>query len=213
MTVQEIIIDVAKKNGINPALMLTMARIESNFNPNAVNRSSRATGLFQFLPMHFESGGYGLTPGNVKDPRTNATAGAKMIKNNIKCLEGKGIKVTEDWMVYLAHQQGCGGASALLSRRGQPLSSLPANIQRNVRANIGNRSISTVDEFLNLWKQKFDNFYAQYSTGSSPGATVVEEKPKPTTLTPAPSLKTDYTSSGLLTFATILAISTILIYS
>ncbi|MBL8004967.1 MAG: transglycosylase SLT domain-containing protein [Candidatus Kapabacteria bacterium] len=213
MTVQEIITAVAKENGINPALMLTMARIESNFNPNAVNRSSRATGLFQFLPMHFESGGYGLTPGNVKDPRINSQAAAKMIKNNIKCLEGKGIKVMEDWQVYLAHQQGCGGASALLSRRGQPLSALPSNIQRNVRANIGNRSVSTVDEFLNLWKQKFDGFYAQYSTGSNSSSNIAEEKPKPTTLTPAPPLKTDYLASGLLTFATILAVSTIIIYS
>lgn len=46
----DIITEAANKYGQSPSAMIAVARCESNLNPNAVNRSSGASGLFQFMP-------------------------------------------------------------------------------------------------------------------------------------------------------------------
>ena len=46
---QEIIAEVANREGIPVSVMLAIADAESDFNPNAKNPHSTATGVFQFL--------------------------------------------------------------------------------------------------------------------------------------------------------------------
>jgi soluble lytic murein transglycosylase-like protein len=58
------------------AWALRVARCESNFNPNAVNRSSAASGLFQFLPSTWAGTPQGKAGRSVFDPTANAQAAA-----------------------------------------------------------------------------------------------------------------------------------------
>ncbi|MDQ6774575.1 MAG: transglycosylase SLT domain-containing protein, partial [Candidatus Dormibacteraeota bacterium] len=53
---------------------LRVAHCESTYNPQAVNGSSGASGLFQFLPSTWARSPYGGQP--VFDPDTNARAAA-----------------------------------------------------------------------------------------------------------------------------------------
>lgn len=59
--------------------MLRVARCESNLNPNAVNPTSQASGLFQFLPSTWETTPY--ADQNIFDPVANANAAAWMWDN------------------------------------------------------------------------------------------------------------------------------------
>lgn len=75
-TMVEIITAAANRYGQSPSAMLAVARCESNLNPNAVNRSSGASGLFQFLPGTFRSTPYASYP--ILDPWANANAAGWM---------------------------------------------------------------------------------------------------------------------------------------
>ncbi len=59
--------------------MLRVARCESNLNPNAVNASSQASGLFQFLPSTWATTPY--ADQDIFDPVANANAAAWMWDN------------------------------------------------------------------------------------------------------------------------------------
>lgn len=72
----DIITEAAINYGQSPAAMLAVARCESNLDPAVVNRSSGASGLFQFLP-----GTWRTTPFktySIFDPWANANAAAWM---------------------------------------------------------------------------------------------------------------------------------------
>lgn len=72
----DIITAAAIEYGQSPAAMLAVARCESNLDPAVVNRSSGASGLFQFLP-----GTWRTTPFktySIFDPWANANAAAWM---------------------------------------------------------------------------------------------------------------------------------------
>ena len=55
---------------------LRVAKCESSYNPNAVNRSSGASGLFQFLPSTWASTPQAKAGKSVFDPVANAQAAA-----------------------------------------------------------------------------------------------------------------------------------------
>lgn len=44
------VVDISKKLGINPNWLMQVMKQESNINPQAVNKLSKATGLIQFMP-------------------------------------------------------------------------------------------------------------------------------------------------------------------
>jgi uncharacterized protein YraI len=72
----DIIYAAADQYGQNRAAMLQVAQCESLLDPNAVNSSSGASGLFQFLPGTFASTPYASY--NILDPWANANAAAWM---------------------------------------------------------------------------------------------------------------------------------------
>ncbi len=75
-SIVDIITEAANKYGQNPASMIAIARCESGLNPQAYNRSSGASGLFQFLP-----GTWRTTPFasySIFDPWASANAAAWM---------------------------------------------------------------------------------------------------------------------------------------
>lgn len=176
MDVKQVVADTANRRGLDPNLMIRVAEIESRLNPRAVNRSSGAAGLFQFLPGLWSS--YGLTASTVFDAAANADAAARKMLVAAKYLRDRGIAV-EPWMLYLAHQQGNYGASVILdaARRGLTINELPtspANIRRNVLANIPSSvSLTTVAAFVEYWRSKLGlpTVMATTSTPSTPRQT------------------------------------------
>ncbi|QEL21724.1 hypothetical protein FQV39_03380 [Bosea sp. F3-2] len=107
-----VITQAADRYGISHNYALRVAHIESRFDPNAINGGSRATGLFQFIPSTWQSYGQGQS---ARDPAANADAfGRFTVANRDYLRRSLGRDPTEGEM-YLAHQQGAGGAAKLLA--------------------------------------------------------------------------------------------------
>jgi len=75
-SITDIITEAANRYGQSPSAMLAVAKCESNFNPNALNSRSGASGLFQFLPGTFK--GTPFASYSIFDPWANANAAAWM---------------------------------------------------------------------------------------------------------------------------------------
>lgn len=95
-----------------------------------------ATGLFQFTRGTGKR--YGLFDGGVdrrKDPHANFAAMQKLTQDNAAALKRAGIEPTMT-NLYLAHQQGAGGAVAIIKamRNG---TEVPANVRTNMNHNNG----------------------------------------------------------------------------
>ena len=71
-----IITAAARRYGQSPSAMIAVARCESSLNPRAVNRSSGASGLFQFLPSTWRTTPYATQ--SSFDPVASANAAAWM---------------------------------------------------------------------------------------------------------------------------------------
>ena len=73
-TIMQIIWSAAQQYNVSYAWLLGVAKCESGLNPTAVNRSSGASGLFQFMPATFH--GHGGT--DIWDPVQQSDIAAKM---------------------------------------------------------------------------------------------------------------------------------------
>jgi hypothetical protein len=127
--------------------MLTMAYIESRFNPKAFNTGSKAAGLYQFIPSTARA--Y-----NLSDP-FNATlssdAAARLALDNAKYLVSNKLSVCGE-NLYLAHQQGMGGSVAILKAAKRNLE-VPVKIRTNMNSN-GGRGL-TPAQFVAKWEAKY----------------------------------------------------------
>jgi len=72
--IQNLIVSTATSMGVNPALALEVAQVESSYNPNAVS-SAGAVGVFQLMPNTWPS--LGVT--DPTDPTQNVPAGITYI--------------------------------------------------------------------------------------------------------------------------------------
>lgn len=145
--VRKLISEAAQRNGVDPEAMLEIARIESNFNPDAKNRRSTAGGLFQFIDSTARQ--YGLK--NRFDPGAASEAAARLASDNKRLLEARlGRQVTAGEL-YLAHQQGAGGALKLLSNP----NALAVDIVGHDAVTLnGGRADMTAAQFASLWTSK-----------------------------------------------------------
>lgn len=137
----------AQAEGVDPLALRTIAWLESKGDPSAQNPKSSAGGLFQFINSTAQQ--YGLT--NKFDAKDSARAGAELARDNSKGLKkvlGRDPSVGE---LYLAHQQGLGGAQKLLSNP----DALAVDVvgYDAVRLNGGAPGM-TAQEFANLWINK-----------------------------------------------------------
>lgn len=73
--IQQIIIDEANRQGVNPQLALAVAKQESGFNPNARGDGGKSFGLFQIHSISHPDYKGGL------DPQANARYGIGLLKN------------------------------------------------------------------------------------------------------------------------------------
>lgn len=126
--IKNIIVDAADQVGIDPSIMLAMAKQESGFNPKAKATSggnkgeggSSAKGLFQILDNTWKgitekySGKYPQLKKGPMDPEANAIAGALYAKENAETLSRNKIAVSYG-NLYAAHFLGATGLRKLLS--------------------------------------------------------------------------------------------------
>lgn len=94
---QGMIISDANANGVPPSLLGSLLNEESGFNPNALNSSSGAEGIAQFLPS--TAAGEGVNPW---DPSSAINGAARMLES--------GFKTFGSWSLSLAAYNAGGNA-------------------------------------------------------------------------------------------------------
>jgi hypothetical protein len=116
----------AKQTGIPESWLTTLVRLESGFNPRAINGSSR--GLMQIQPAAWKDvqqidPSVGDYNSNVWDPAKNALVGARYLMLNRDRLRRYGFAGEPTLPeLYLAHQQGAAGFMELWKiSRGVPV--------------------------------------------------------------------------------------------
>lgn len=145
--IRGLLTDAAKRNGVNPDALMEVARLESGFDPNANNPNSTAGGLLQFIDSTARQ--YGLR--NKFDAGESAEAGARLMADNTRYLAGRLGRTPTAGELYLAHQQGPGGAAKLLSNPdAKAVDIVGADA---VRLNGGTADM-TAGQFANLWISK-----------------------------------------------------------
>lgn len=125
-----------------------MAMIESSGNPNARAGSSSAEGLFQFIDSTAKQ--YGLK--DKFDPVASTDAAARLASDNARVLKKSLGREPQAWELYLAHQQGAGGASKLLSN---PSAKAVDIVGREAVVNNGGHADMTAGEFVRIWANKY----------------------------------------------------------
>lgn len=153
-----IIVREAQAQGVDPNTLLAMTHIESKFNPNAAN--SAYGGLLQINKSQHSKWA---------DPEYNTREALKLYKQNEAYARKQGITF-DAGTAYLFHQQGLGGATALLKNpnlsaaealkktsqwKNKDISWINKNI---VEANGGKAGMSA-NEFANLWRNKANEAY------------------------------------------------------
>jgi hypothetical protein len=139
--------NAATKFGVDPAYLSKTALIESGGNASAKNASG-AAGLFQFMPKTAKD--YGLD--NPMDPEDSAMAAAELAADNRKALAASLGRNPTNGELYLAHQQGADGASALLANPNKPATAIVG--RQAVLQNGGDENM-TAGQFANKWTAKF----------------------------------------------------------
>jgi hypothetical protein len=167
----------------------TISMLESSGGTNV--GTGQYTGIFQIGPE--VAADFGVTPERLRDPRVNAAVAAMLAGRNAAALRGALGRQPQPWELYLAHQQGLGGATALLRAPGAKAVDVLASAyggDRNAAAqaitqNGGNINM-TAGEFASLWAQKFGGALPQPFTGG-PGAQGAGEAPPEMVSTPSPT--------------------------
>lgn len=144
------------RHGISPDYLSRTAQIESGMNPNAHNPSG-ADGMFQFMPGTARQ--YGLT--NPRDPAASAEAAARLAEDNKRVLVASLGRDPSNAELYLAHQQGAGGASKLLANPDAPAVNI---VGRQAVIQNGGRPDMTAGQFAGLWLNKFGGAPASQPT-------------------------------------------------
>jgi murein DD-endopeptidase MepM/ murein hydrolase activator NlpD len=152
-------------------ILYTIANIESTGNPNAKNKSTSASGLFQIMPRFFKD--YGVTKDTVLNPFINAEAAAKMMKKHMsrinKIIDSKDQSNIGAY-IYMTHQQGLAGfevlyvACKMYSNLDSKESLIKAAVSLNRSESFGKRVYRNMKangpgspcEFINTWTSKYD---------------------------------------------------------
>ncbi|WP_057831414.1 lytic transglycosylase domain-containing protein [Colwellia sp. TT2012] len=78
MAIQQLLVDEANRQGIDPALALAMAEVESNFNPKALSKAG-AKGVMQIMPATAQKV-FGISSEQLYDEKINIHLGIRFIK-------------------------------------------------------------------------------------------------------------------------------------
>lgn len=163
-TFRDIVTAAAQKHGINPSLLLGIAHVESSDGTDKRVSSAGAKGPFQFVPKTAEA--YGLT--DPTDVSASADAAARLAKDNIAGLTRALGRVPTNGEVYLAHQQGVGGAIKLIQNPTANAAKLLGGPQ--VTQNGGTEKMSA-EQFAGTWTKRFDGSGDTRSSSGGGGST------------------------------------------
>ncbi|WP_299830661.1 hypothetical protein [uncultured Roseobacter sp.] len=137
-----------KQYGLPSGYLDRTYQIESGGNPNAQNPNSSAGGGFQFIDSTAKA--YGLT--DKTDLGASADAAARLAVDNKRQLQAVLGREPTSAELYLAHQQGGGGAAQLLSN---PNARAVDIVGRDAVMLNGGDENMTAGEFSQKWLGKF----------------------------------------------------------
>ena len=164
-TNQKRLYEIAKKSGEDPAKWLALYQIESRSGRNMRNPSG-ATGHFQIMRQLFKD--YGVTEAGAMDLDTSFHAVRKHHARgsaSLKKMLGRDLTAGE---YYLGHQQGWGGAKALLSHADMNVVDALSTIMSRQRATaqvVQNRGKThmTARRFASMWISKANKLQQKYA--------------------------------------------------
>jgi hypothetical protein len=167
MSVIHSILNASRMTGLDRSFLISVAKIESNLNPKAINGASK--GLFQMQKLAWDevASQYGLPSysKNWHNPKWNAIAGAAYMLKNLQGLQRLGLEAASrpSW-VYLSHQQGLAGAAELI-RTCELGEELPPNPKVTVQAMLRNPApggVKTADRclFYRQWMRYLETVFA-----------------------------------------------------
>jgi hypothetical protein len=172
MDLEAIIRDAAARHGVDPAYLIRAAQIESTMNPRAANKHSSAKGLFQFIDSTRKQYG-NFDP---YDPVASSDAAARLAKDNSAHLQRAIGRAPTPSEMYLAHQQGAGGAAKLLTNPNAPAAQLVGNDA--VALNAGRGGAQTAADFAAHWAKKFDGAPTGAPAAPQGAAPIAPEAPQ-----------------------------------
>lgn len=147
--ISDLIAQAAQRYGQAPGVLTRIGQLESGLRPGVKNPRSSAGGLFQFIDS--TAAQYGLA--NRYDPNAAADAGARLLRDNAALLTSRLGRPPTGPELYLAHQQGGGGASKILANPGGDAA---ATVGAKAVTLNGGRLGMTNGQFANLWANKFN---------------------------------------------------------
>lgn len=161
----------AAAEGVDPALMKRIAKIESGGRPGAVTRSGTYKGLYQFSDAEFQRFG----GGDIFNPVDNARAAARKTAAEIRDFTAQYGRAPTPTEIYLQHQQGVAGLAAHLSnpsapawenmastgegqQKGERWAKLAiwGNIPDSEKARFGSVENVTSADFMALWQRRVE---------------------------------------------------------
>lgn len=167
--VKSFIANASGRFGISQRYLSTTALFESGGDVNA--KTGSAQGLFQFMPS--TGARYGLD--DPFDGQASAYAAANLASDNRSFLQKALGRDVTDAETYLAHQQGAGGALALLTHGSERAASLVGTAA--ITGNGGNANM-TASEFVNMITGKYNKLESGVSDVSdSTAQTGADGKP------------------------------------
>ncbi len=176
---------LTQKYGEDPAKWLALYQIESRSGKDLINERSGASGHFQIMPQYFRD--YGVNRAGAMDLETSFHATRRHhARGSAKLQQRLGRELTAG-EYYLGHQQGWGGATALLSNPDKNVVDALATIMSRGRAQAsvtqnGGKSSMTARQFAEMWMQKANKLQADFAgkgigsldSGSAGGLEVFE---------------------------------------
>lgn len=171
----------AQQYGVDPNLMMRIAKVESGFDPR--NRTGSYKGLFQLSDSEFNKFG----GGNIWNPEDNARAAAAKLANETATFKAKYDRAPSPTEIYMLHQQGEGGLDAHLRNPDAPawqnmLSTAegrqkgPGWSQKAIWGNVptqdqtafGNVQNLTSRQYLDLWGKKIEGRDGSWGSPAGP---------------------------------------------
>lgn len=154
MNIMEYLREVEQKYGLPQGYLARVRQIESRNGQDTYNPKSGAAGDFQFIPSTAKA--YNLS--DPYDLYQSADAAGRFARDNANVLRNKIGRDPSAGELYLAHQQGAGGATKLLTNPDAPAGQLLGT--KAVAWNGGDPN-APASQFASKWMAKF-------SDGSTP---------------------------------------------
>lgn len=161
----------AKQENIDPVVALTIAQIESSFDPKAKNKKSSAHGLYQVLDEFWNKNG----GGNRSDINEQIRMGFKHMRNAERHIKQAIKRDLEPYEHYLGHLLGPGGAVHIL--RADPNAKLIDIVRKydkkNANAIVNNNGMTgmTVAQAKAKWQRKWNTLSTRYGDANRTTAT------------------------------------------